>query len=50
MIDRPSDIETLIAMLKDAADPSAASMVVAVAGPGGFGKTTSACGMSRTPA
>jgi WD40 repeat protein len=40
MIDRPSDIETLIAMLKDTADPGAATKVMAVAGPGGFGKTT----------
>jgi WD40 repeat protein len=40
MIDRPSDFEMLITMLKDAADPNAVSRVVAVAGPGGFGKTT----------
>ena len=40
MVDRSSDLDTLISLLADAAEPAAASRVVAVVGPGGFGKTT----------
>ena len=40
MVDRSTDLDTLISLLADAAEPAAASRVVAVVGPGGFGKTT----------
>lgn len=40
MVDRSADLDALIALIGDAAEPAAASRVVAVVGPGGFGKTT----------
>jgi WD40 repeat protein/DNA-binding XRE family transcriptional regulator len=40
MVNRSTDLDTLIALLADAAEPAAASRVVAIVGPGGFGKTT----------
>jgi WD40 repeat protein/transcriptional regulator with XRE-family HTH domain len=40
MVDRTPDLETLISLLTDAAQAPAAASVVAVVGPGGFGKTT----------
>jgi transcriptional regulator with XRE-family HTH domain len=40
MVDRSTDLDTLISLLAEAAGPAAASRVVAVVGPGGFGKTT----------
>ncbi|MFI0445137.1 NB-ARC domain-containing protein [Actinomadura sp. 6N118] len=39
MVDR-SDLDTLASFVADAAEESAANRVVAVSGPGGFGKTT----------
>src|SRR5215468_6689347 len=40
MVDRSTDLDTLISLLTEAAGPAAASRGVAVVGPGGFGKTT----------
>jgi WD40 repeat protein/transcriptional regulator with XRE-family HTH domain len=40
MVDRSTDLDSLISLLAAATEPAAASSVVAVVGPGGFGKTT----------
>ena len=40
MVDRSTDLDTLISLLAEAAEPTARARVVAVVGPGGFGKTT----------
>ncbi|REF00533.1 NB-ARC domain-containing protein [Thermomonospora umbrina] len=49
MVDRAEDLETLIALVTDAADPNADSKAVAVSGPGGFGKTTLATQACHDP-
>ena len=40
MVDRPSDLESLISLITEAAQEPAAAKAVAIVGPGGFGKTT----------
>lgn len=42
MVDRSADLDALIALIGDAAVPADASRVVAVVGPGGFGKASAA--------
>jgi WD40 repeat protein len=49
MVDRPSDLESLISLLTDAAQASTSARVVAVVGPGGFGKTTLATQACHDP-
>jgi len=49
MVDRPSDLDTLISQLTGAAEPTAAARVVTIAGPGGFGKTTLASQACHDP-
>ena len=49
MVDRPADLDTLISLLIGGTEPTAVSSVVAVAGPGGFGKTTLATQACHDP-
>jgi WD40 repeat protein/DNA-binding XRE family transcriptional regulator len=49
MVDRPTDLDTLISLLTGAPQPAVASSLVAVVGPGGFGKTTLATQASHDP-
>jgi WD40 repeat protein/transcriptional regulator with XRE-family HTH domain len=49
MVDRPADLDTLISLLTSASQPAAAPSLVAVVGPGGFGKTTLATQACHDP-
>jgi len=49
MVDRPPDLENLISLLTDAVQAPTAAKVVAVVGPGGFGKTTLATQACHDP-
>jgi WD40 repeat protein len=49
MVDRPADLDTLISALTNAAEPAVTRGIVAVVGPGGFGKTTLATQACHAP-
>lgn len=49
MVDRPTDLESLISLLTDAAQAPTSAKAVAVVGPGGFGKTTLATQACHDP-